>query len=288
MSGDRMIVYMVARDELHIADLSGIGLSEVPTLGRYRFARARRGLDRHVHRGAFEICFLIEGRQVYRAGGRDWLLGAGDAFRTLPDEPHGSGERPQEIGALRWLQVVPPRRGRGFLGLDATASAELARRLAALPRVFPAPPRVVERFDAAFAAVAAGDRTAAGAVLAELLLATCAAAAAPRPAAETGMQPVLRFVEDNLHRPLGARELARRAGLALAWFKTRFRAEVGQPPARYVMRRRIDRAVELLASGRPVTRVAQDLGFASSQHFATVVRRFTGRTPVSFRCRRQR
>lgn len=283
MHVDRMIVYMPARDELVIADLAGIGLPEIPTLGRYRFARARRGLERHVHRGAFEICFLVDGRQVYRAGGRDWLLGPGDAFRTLPGEPHGSGERPQEIGALRWLQVAPPRRGRGFLGLDATSAADLARRLSALPRVFPGPARVVERFDAAFAAVAAADRTAAGAVIAELLLAACRDAAAPRPAADSGMQPVLRFIEDNLHRPLTARELARRAGLTLAWFTARFRAEVGQPPARYAMRRRVDRALELLASGRAVTRVAQDLGFASSQHFATVVRRWSGRPPGAWR-----
>lgn len=271
---------MAIRDELVIRDLADLGLPEVPTLGRYRFARARRGLDWHTHRGAFEICYLVEGRQVYRAGGRDWLLRPGDVFCTRPDEPHDSADRPQEIGALRWLQVVPSRRG--FLGLDATGSADLARRLAALPRVFPAPPGVIERFDSGFAALADGDRLATAAVIAGLLVDTCRYAARSRPGGVGGMQGVLRFVEDNLHRPLGAVELARQAGLTLAWFKARFRAEVGQPPARYVMRRRIDRALELLATGRPVTRVAGDLGFASSQHFANVVRRWTGKPPSAW------
>lgn len=273
---------MPARDELVIRDLRDIGLPEVPTLGRYRFTRARSGLAAHVHRGAFEICYLVEGRQVYRVAGRDWLLEPGDAFCTRPDEPHDSADRPQEIAALRWLQVVPPQRGRGILGLDPAAAGELTGRLAGLPRIFHAPPAVAERFDTIFAAVDDGDRLAAGVAIAGLLTDTCREAARPR-RHDHGMQAVLRFIEDNLHRPVTAGELARQAGLTLAWFKARFRAEVGQPPARYVTRRRIDRALELLAAGRPVTRVSADLGFASSQHFANVVRRWTGKPPGAWR-----
>lgn len=270
-----------SRDELVIHDLAALGLPEVPTCGRYRFAHARRGLDWHAHRGAFELCYLVEGRQVYRAGGRDWLLNPGDVFCTRPDEPHDSADRPQEIGALRWLQIVPSRRG--FLGLDAVSASELTQRLAGLPRVFPAPAGVLERFDTVFAAIADGDRLAAAQTIAGLLIDSCRSAVQPRTDVDGGMQGVLRFIEDNLHRSISASELARQAGLTLAWFKTRFRAEIGQSPARYVMRRRIDRAVELLAAGRAVTQVANDLGFASSQHFAHVVKRWTGKSPGAWR-----
>jgi AraC-like DNA-binding protein len=274
---------MATRDACIIHDLASLGLPEVPTFGSYHFVRARGRLESHVHRGAFEVCFLIEGRQVYRVAGRDWLLNPGDAFCTRPDEAHDTADRPQEIAALRWLQVVPPARGRGFLALDPAASADLARRLARLPRVFRAPEGVPDRFQAAFAAIAAGDRLGTAVAISGLLLDACRSASQPRPGGDAAMQAVLRFIEDNLRRPLSAAELAHHAGLSLAWFKARFRAEIGQPPARYVMRRRIDRALELLAAGRPVTRVANDLGFASSQHFANVVRRWTGKPPGAWR-----
>ncbi len=274
---------MPLRDDHQMLDLSGLGLPEVPTIGRYRYQRARSGLESHVHRGAYELCYLIEGRQVYRVAGQDWLLNAGDGFCTRPDEPHDTAERPQEIAALCWIQVMPPARGRGILGLDPATSAELVRRIGALPRTFRAPPGVETTFATIFAAHAAGDRVAMALPIAGLLLDTCRHAVAAPTHQTAGMQAVLRFIEDNLHRPITATELARQAGLTLAWFKARFRTEIGQPPARYVMRRRIDRAIERLASGRPVTRVAADLGFASSQHFANVVRRWTGKTPGEFR-----
>ena len=59
--------------------------------------------------------------------------------------------------------------------------------------------------------------------------------------------------------------------------KARFREELGMPPHEYILRRRIDRAATLLAdktTNRSVTEVAYDLGFSSSQYFATVFQTF--------------
>jgi AraC-like DNA-binding protein len=279
-------LYMAkVRDELVILDLAGLGLPEIPTLGRYCFANARPDLAPHLHRGAYEFCFLVEGRQVYRVGGQDHLLGPGDAFFTRPDERHDTHGRPQEPATLRWIQLVPPRTGRGFLGLDAAASADLAGRLAALParRTFRSPERIHERFAAAFAAATASDRLRAACLIADLVLDACTAAQAAPATGRGSMQAAVQFIESNLHRPIRLGEVARQARLSVPWFKERFRAEVGHPPARYILRRRVDRALELLAAGRPVTRVALDLGFSSSQHLASVIRRWTGKTPRDWR-----
>jgi AraC-like DNA-binding protein len=66
--------------------------------------------------------------------------------------------------------------------------------------------------------------------------------------------------------------------------KARFKREVGIPPAEYVIRCKIAVARTRLAqSDATITRVAMDLGFPSSQFFATVFRRFTGRKPSALR-----
>ena len=62
-----------------------------------------------------------------------------------------------------------------------------------------------------------------------------------------------------------------------------FRAALGLPPAEYVLRRRLEGALRAVHGGTGILAAALDFGFASSQHFATVCRRYTGRTPRSHR-----
>ena len=79
-------------------------------------------------------------------------------------------------------------------------------------------------------------------------------------------------------------ELARRACMAPNHFITRFRELNGLPPRQYMLACRIKKAQHLLlTSERPVTRIAMEMGFCSSQHFATLFKQHTGVTPMSFR-----
>ena len=64
----------------------------------------------------------------------------------------------------------------------------------------------------------------------------------------------------------------------------RFVAELAVTPAALRRRHQIAAAKRLLATTpRPVTRVALDCGFASSQYFATAFRAAVGLTPAAYR-----
>lgn len=79
-------------------------------------------------------------------------------------------------------------------------------------------------------------------------------------------------------------QMAAAAGLSPSRFHARFLAEAGQTPADWLRRSRLRRAKRLLAATeRPVTAIAFDLGFPTSQYFATVFRRYTGMTPMEWR-----
>jgi len=56
------------------------------------------------------------------------------------------------------------------------------------------------------------------------------------------------------------------------------------PPHRYVLRRRTERARELLRQpGATILEVALACGFSSQSHFATVFRALTGVSPRAYR-----
>jgi AraC-like DNA-binding protein len=72
------------------------------------------------------------------------------------------------------------------------------------------------------------------------------------------------------------------ARLSESRFKSRFKAEIGVPPAEYWLRQKIERATEMLKTRR-VTEVAHELGFSSSQYFATAFKRYTLMNPSRYR-----
>jgi AraC-like DNA-binding protein len=75
-------------------------------------------------------------------------------------------------------------------------------------------------------------------------------------------------------------EVAALCGISIPHLTEVFRRDFGQTPWQYLMRHRVERAAELLStSNRPITEIALDLGFSSSQHFANVFRKLRGHSP---------
>jgi AraC-like DNA-binding protein len=67
-------------------------------------------------------------------------------------------------------------------------------------------------------------------------------------------------------------------------FQARFKKETGLSLINYAPRRKMDVAkARLTASDDPITRIALDLGFSSSQNFATTFKRIAGRPPTKYR-----
>jgi AraC-like DNA-binding protein len=63
-----------------------------------------------------------------------------------------------------------------------------------------------------------------------------------------------------------------------------FRKATGQTPIEYLVRLRIQKAMELLrTTDRTITEIAMDVGFNDSNYFARQFRRLTDRSPRAFR-----
>jgi AraC family transcriptional regulator len=99
--------------------------------------------------------------------------------------------------------------------------------------------------------------------------------------------PVLRrvceLIEARLSTPIGLQDLAHEARMSRFHFSRLFRRSTGESPYRYLQKRRIERAKEMLATGCSATEVANATGFSSPNHLSSLFRRFTGMTPRQFR-----
>jgi AraC family transcriptional regulator len=94
------------------------------------------------------------------------------------------------------------------------------------------------------------------------------------------MRRVTDYIEANLDQDLALPQLAELAGLSLSHFKTLFRRTAGLPLHQYVIRRRVERAREMLMRGDlPISQVALEVGFAHQSHMARHFRRLLGTSP---------
>jgi AraC-like DNA-binding protein len=86
--------------------------------------------------------------------------------------------------------------------------------------------------------------------------------------------------------PLDLPALARIAHVSPAHFSRQFRATFGETPHRYLQRRRVERAMELLReTDRPVTDICFDAGFNSLGTFSRTFRAVVGESPSRYRAR---
>ncbi len=87
-------------------------------------------------------------------------------------------------------------------------------------------------------------------------------------------------------KPLEVAVLARVAHVSEAHFSRQFRATFGETPHRYLQRRRVERAMELLReTGHPVTEICLDVGFNSLGTFTRTFREVVGEPPSAYRRR---
>jgi len=95
---------------------------------------------------------------------------------------------------------------------------------------------------------------------------------------------VLACIDANIGGPITLANLAAAAGLSRMYFARQFRAATGIRPHEYVLRRRIERAQQLLtATSDALVDIALSVGFQTQAHFTTVFKRIVGNTPRQWR-----
>jgi AraC family transcriptional regulator len=92
------------------------------------------------------------------------------------------------------------------------------------------------------------------------------------------------YIEDHLAEELSIAQLAALVPMSQFHFARIFKAATGEPPHRYVLNRRIERAKVLLSATQlSITEIAYQAGFSSQSHLIAQFRKSLGITPKQFR-----
>lgn len=253
--------------------------------------RSALPLTEHRHPNAFEFVFIERGQATWEIDGERFTTRSGDIFHTCPEERHRGSYDVIDPCRFWWLILeVPMSQNARWLQLSSPDSRALLDQLWQLPRVvttgmlqtagqFKRLKQALQRSDALSELEAR---------LAILDLLTLMLRPEPNPAFPDDMQQSLnRMIEKMADHPEwrpSVPELADLAGVSPSHFYRIFQKYTGLAPMAYMERLRIETAGRRLKeTADAVTEIALDLGYASSQHFATVFRRVTGRTPTEWR-----
>ncbi len=237
----------------------------------------------NVRPGHYSAIYVLSGRGTYRdSTGATGVVGPGTVFQRLPDRQHTATFDPQ----VRYVEVFlafsgwlldPVSRILGLtqrpvvqVGIDLALIRDLA---AAADALTGARDRELPRLYLHFLGL-----------LSALFTASTPAEAVPAEADWVDEACRLLAEESDVRSPL--EQIARRLGLSYETFRKDFRARMGVSPGDYRIRRRIDRARELLtSSGSSVKEIAYELGYPNASVFSLQFKREVGRSPEHYRGR---
>ena len=98
------------------------------------------------------------------------------------------------------------------------------------------------------------------------------------------LKRVIERINDDLIEIPTTEQLATEVGVHPVYLSTVFRKFQNQTIGRYIQRRRVQYASELLLQKElPLSQIALSSGFSDQSHFTRIFKRFTGTTPGDFR-----
>ncbi|MBN1617225.1 MAG: helix-turn-helix domain-containing protein [Spirochaetales bacterium] len=101
------------------------------------------------------------------------------------------------------------------------------------------------------------------------------------------MQSAISYIESRVRSEIDCGNLSRSFGVSEAHFRDLFASQMGVPPGRYALSRRVaNAAFELSHTDRSVVDIALDFGFDCPDTFTRAFKRETGMTPSAFRSSR--
>jgi AraC family transcriptional regulator len=102
--------------------------------------------------------------------------------------------------------------------------------------------------------------------------------------AQWQLRRVSEFIDANLNSDISIWQLARECGLSARYFARAFKKSAGLPPHQWLMKKRVDKAKELLQRvDWELTDIASTCGFVDQSHFTRVFSRLEGNSPGRWR-----
>lgn len=274
-------------------------LREFPHINMFgcrEFKSAVKGsLPKHLNPG-MEICLILKGRFEWDVAGRNCLLYPGDATVTMPWQEHGGTYDAMDVGKLAWIIITPEKfKEQGALELGAWSSIpgsgqkEIGQLLRKAGKPYFRADEYLRQIFSELYGVLENKKPQQWRVnhlLDELLFHVSGKITEPSPSRkfvfDIGL--VEKRISADLRRKWALPDLEKITGYGKSMLNIMFRQQTGFSSKSYIVHLRVNSSKRMLGqTDSPITRIACECGFTSSQQFSSVFKKYTGQTPSEFR-----
>lgn len=108
-----------------------------------------------------------------------------------------------------------------------------------------------------------------------------------RPGSDESTEKATRYINENLGKPLSVHSIAKNVGVSKSALYRNFNAQIGYPIGRYINKKRVEKAAELLSDTRlSIEEITLRVGFADSSYFSKTFKKEMGLSPLKYRKKR--
>jgi AraC-like DNA-binding protein len=242
--------------------------------------------------------YIIDGRFDWIIDDQHYILYPSDLAVVLPGQRFGGEKDLMDIGTVSWLHVELQqleRNGKIAMGKWSSLADHECRSIGRVLLLNNCPVLsevkeagvLFQNMQSEFVNQEIGYITRINQLIDELFILTARQLTRQNNSRRDFPQTFLKLeqtLRENLSHQWTVEEMAALVGLGNTTFSEKVKSFTGFSPLNYLINIRISEAIKLLK--RPdvhVTDIALDVGFYSSQHFATTFKKLTGYTPSEFR-----
>ncbi|MGZ3922634.1 MAG: AraC family transcriptional regulator [Flavisolibacter sp.] len=246
----------------------------------------------------FRFYYVIDGRFDWMIDSQHHILYPGDLAIILPGQPFGGEKDLLDIGTVSWIHLaLPPLEHNEKLALgNWSRLTENESRTIGKIILFNGCPVLSKLKEAGtlfqniyheFLNQEIGYYARVNQLIDELFILVARQLTRQNNSRRDFPQTFMKLeqsLRENLSHQWTVEEMAALVGLGITAFSEKVKSYTGFSPLNYLINLRITEAIKLLKrQDVHVTDIALDVGFYSSQHFATTFKKLTGYTPSDFR-----
>ncbi|MEG0911614.1 MAG: AraC family transcriptional regulator [Ruthenibacterium sp.] len=263
-----------------------LGIQGLRMFGHHCANHAIPALPLHYHENSFEFTYIAKGNLRFAVNDQSVQMSGGDLMLTFPNEAHDTGSIPMSLHKMYWFQLETET-AESLFDLNQEATRDLCAQLHMLSTHIikmdeQASTQTLETVFKLLAMPDALSHRQAGTLLLFFIYRVIANAQRVDFRLTPDIGRAANYALDHLQENLSLETLAQVSLLSVSRFKQKFKAQMGTSPREFINFQKIEMAKTILLENHNVTETAMQLGFSSSDYFATVFRHFTNYSPTQY------
>ena len=244
--------------------------------------------------------YVLDGKFEWVIGDQPYILYPGDLAMILPGQIFGGEKDFMDIGVISWIHIQLAQlegNGKMVMGKWSSISDKESRTIGKILLLNNNPVlsklkeagTILQNLQQEIINQEIGYSTRVNQLIDELFILIARQLTRQNDSRRDFPQTFMKLeqtLRENLSHQWTVEEMAALVGLGTTAFSEKVKSFTGFSPLNYLINIRISEAIKLLKKQDVnVTDIALDVGFYSSQHFATTFKKLTGYTPSEFRKR---